>query len=864
MAGIQDLGNGRGYIYMTNLSNVILKTVRNTNVGARDLRAEGLVVAPMAAKRSAYGQLNILTAAGSGTITAINVNGVNQIPSPITVASTDPAVVAAQVATAINGFTPASIDCTASALAGLVLIFAPEQLGETANGYAITVSVTGGAITSSTVAMANGSSDDGIVDTNLGRNFYLNADYDAAGISGGDPADPQSLTNAVDITSLMVTRGMQVGFPLSSIEISGDLVTGIDRASAITVLEVDTQGLASTDKLDQIQTADFVVGDILLIRGTSPARNITIESLNAASGIAPTPNILLNNDQQFVTNGSNTLMVQLRQVPTVGTCWVELNRSTSTAGAGVIVLQLAEAQSLISSGNVIRGQQYLISDYSGTDLGYMVRGASSSAFEASGAGGFYVPAYDGAGNFSNVTGFNAYLGTWYDGASPSIGDVVTYAGYNFKNTTGTNNYSPLINTDNEWELLPRSVTTGFYVEWHFLVCDLGAISSGIIVRADGRGNKFNDNNTGNHLNFKWGCTGVLNNVIEQGAIFYNVNAHNGTGGIPNHLANTIITGSSITDCDNAVSIQSNYLKGSAFYENGNCQLWGNNLFDTTVFRVLNGATVQANTLTRCNVNNIINILFWANTATGTTIINLNATGLGGTNLYRRVTNFILNYSYIGFWTWTQDRVISAQQFNNSTLINLTFRAATDATGTIPVTTTDVGYGLSTYDNVYLDFQNNWDPAPIVNYLSSWGFGIENLYANAFESNMYGWLDISAASVYNASTKTLTLPAGYESLGEIFLKNTSGQDIRIINDIQNYRPNNARQFRMFGKKFRIYDGTGVTFTPIAKASYNTAAAATGVTNGFMGTTPVTLTRTSEYVWMKRVVNDIYIDKSVQLT
>lgn len=863
MAGIQDLGNGRGIIYMTDLSSNILKIAPNTNQGAINIRANGLVVAPLAARRAAYGTLTVTSAAGSGTITAVNVNGVNQISSPITVASTSPSVVAAQIATAINNNSSSTPDCTAVAVGAIVYISTPQSLGATANGYVIAVSVTGGAIEYTSTALTNGSSDDGLVDTNLGKLFYLNADYDGSGLSGGGTASPSNLTNAIEITKYMVNRGLQTGLLSDALTIASGSLNSFDRSSSITVVEIATEGGAPTDALGQINSSGCVVGDILMLRAATASNVVTIEDYRTTTSGAAAPNLILNNGQQFVTDGSNTLMVQLREVSGVGLCWAEIGRSTaSSTGSGLIVLSTVEAQTLISTYGVIRGQKYHITDYPETDMGIIVEGTGPSTFDKKAAGGYFLPAYDGSGNFSSVIGFNSYLGTWWPGVM-AIGDVVSYEGYNFKNTTGVNGSDPLNNTGPDWELIDKSITKGYYVEWHFLVVNLTAVTSSIVQRTDGRGNTYFTNNTANHLRLKWGVSSVSNNFITEGGLLNNLNAHNGSGGLPTATNLQLKIGSSVQQCDSNVVLSGVSLEGTSITNCSNAQISSASFINCNITNITAGGRVQNLHAVQSTVNDILNS-YISGRLVNSRVSNFNGNSLGGDVFNRSVSGLFLSNTQVENFTWEQDRRVFNLNLSNCTVKNKTFRPTTDITGAYPVTTTDNGFGNIVLENVYLDFKNNWDESFIVGLTSIWTYGYESVYANQLESNIYGWLDISAASVYNASTKTLTLPGGYDALGEIWLKNTAGEDIRIINNIVNYDSGNGRQHMMFGKKFRVYDGTGVTFTPIAAASYNEAAAATGVTNGFMGTAPVTISRECEYVHIKRIFNQIYVDKYVVVT
>jgi hypothetical protein len=75
-----------------------------------------------------------------------------------------------------------------------------------------------------------------------------------------------------------------------------------DRYSALTNYICDVES-GTSDYMVFINPTDFVVGDVIFIRGASSARPITIVSAPEAGGVSsvPNPNIYLNNDIPFVT-----------------------------------------------------------------------------------------------------------------------------------------------------------------------------------------------------------------------------------------------------------------------------------------------------------------------------------------------------------------------------------------------------------------------------------------------------------------------------------------------------------------------------------------------------------------------------------
>ena len=152
--GIQDLGTV-GYLYKTAPDGTtIITTERNTVDGVRAMQQQGTANAPVVAARSAVGTITVTSVASAGSITNIDIAAVNQIGANIVVTSSTASVVATQIATAINAFTPASGDnYTAQAVGAVVSVFSSPASGSAANGLTITVSVTDITIVTTTTAI---------------------------------------------------------------------------------------------------------------------------------------------------------------------------------------------------------------------------------------------------------------------------------------------------------------------------------------------------------------------------------------------------------------------------------------------------------------------------------------------------------------------------------------------------------------------------------------------------------------------------------------------------------------------------------------------------------------------------------------
>lgn len=287
--GTADLGNGLGYIYAVEAGDTskFWFCERNDVQGARNAKSLAVAAVALSLNKRAVGQISVSSVTGSGNITAINIDGVNQINTNIAYVAGSTSDVAANIATGMNSFTPGSgYNFEAVAIASKVYVYAPVDAGSAPNGKAITVSNTGN-LTTVQQDMNGGSNNTTIYDTESGFRFYVNADYSGTAVPG-------SLTNALEISDDIIPRGLNQAFDRQSATIASGIVT-ITRKSSITVLTVDTQGGAASDDLDSIIFNNAADGDIILLRGASDARIVTV---TAAGNI--------NRVNSFSTDGSGT------------------------------------------------------------------------------------------------------------------------------------------------------------------------------------------------------------------------------------------------------------------------------------------------------------------------------------------------------------------------------------------------------------------------------------------------------------------------------------------------------------------------------------------------------------------------------
>ena len=447
--GIQDLGTV-GYLYKTAPDGTtIITTERNTVDGVRAMQQQGTSNAPVVAARSAVGTITVTSVASAGSITNIDIAAVNQIGANIVVTSSTASVVATQIATAINAFTPASGDnYTAQAVGAVVSVFSSPASGSAANGLTITVSVTDITIVTTTTAFTNGSSQIGVYDTTFGYRFYINANYNGTAV-------PTSLTNAVEITEYMTVRGLQSGIMTVSATVATDRITGLSRSCAITQIIVDTEGSAASDVLAFIQTEGFVEGDSIRLRALDTGRITTLEDATVTTSPIGTKNIYLTDAQSYALAGLVSIALQLRNDPTLGLCWIETSRSIANS---VTSLTKSAFNTLLGARALVPGTIYLITDIG--DAGTYVLAMNTDSYNATGTLARRIP--------------TGYTSCWRaDMTAPTINLRYRYYQNVYQSVTGAIGTAPDTDTVN-WLLIAKSNVTYYATEYHEVGVDTTA------------------------------------------------------------------------------------------------------------------------------------------------------------------------------------------------------------------------------------------------------------------------------------------------------------------------------------------------------------------------------------------------------
>jgi len=292
MSSISTLGNGTGFIYIVKPDGTsILNNVTNDIEGERLIKKKATEAVSVALNQAGQGTSTIGAPSGVGNVTAVTINGINQINANIAYTGATTAIaLAVLIETGINSFTPASgPNYTAIAIGAIVYIIAPASAGSSVNGEAITVSNSGNLSTVET-AVEGGSDASQIFDEESGFRFFLN--------STGTEGD---LTNATEITDFLIPRGGQS----ASDQQASTLVSGVltlPRNSAVTTVTAETEGAAATDDMTDITPTGWAEYDFLYFHGTDVGRVITVKT---------TGNIVLSGSNDFDSGGlEKTLVLQ--------------------------------------------------------------------------------------------------------------------------------------------------------------------------------------------------------------------------------------------------------------------------------------------------------------------------------------------------------------------------------------------------------------------------------------------------------------------------------------------------------------------------------------------------------------------------
>jgi hypothetical protein len=452
----------------------------------------------------------------------------------------------------------------------------------------------------------------------------------------------------------------------------------------------------------------------------------------------------------------------------------------SIDGVAIVPITNAALLTLISGASVVKGRFYLVVDAVDTSLtvittngtGVVVQGINTSAVTDYGAGVFFNANYNGATTFGSLAGYTGFAGIWTTTGTPNaaftgIGNVVISGNKHYQNNSGTWGTIPSA----DWTELSKSAANGYILTVDYVRYDVN--NNAITYRADVLGNEVEG--ATNITNFQWGRSVVTNNKVLSGSSMTCTNSNCTFTG--NYVfAGTLTDATPETDAGQYVknSVRSGASIQATTVNNGQISI--NNLFgsETSISvgsvgvncrinenTLSDGATISIGTISNGNAYITRNTIISSSAMTFTTVDSSSIHN----NLVSHASNIIIPNvlsSTIQYCSFTEKGTFNAvsgvQKIDNGTveyfsLVDATFNfnlinacsiSKCEAEHiSITIGTTSVGYANRRY-----------------------GIGYSNWPAD---------LNVTA----NISGTTLTIPSGYEYVGEFTLTNCTGKTISNI-------------------------------------------------------------------------------------
>jgi hypothetical protein len=225
---------------------------------------------------------------------------------------------------------------------------------------------------------------------------------------------------------------------------------------------------------------------MIILVGANASHTVNVISQPNASLVSPKAgNIFLSNNTQFSTSGLNGGCLMLRYIydNTYGGIFVEMLRTS--VPACITPVTHAQILSIIATNSLKQGCRYLIIDKA--DLGIICTATSTNKISLTCEGLFLNADYTGNGDYSGVPGFVSQVGVWHDAlVIGAANQVCIYNNNHYRNKTGVNTSTPPPSDTVNWELLPKSVTTGYHLVSDTIEYDV--VFDAILGRKDRYGN----------------------------------------------------------------------------------------------------------------------------------------------------------------------------------------------------------------------------------------------------------------------------------------------------------------------------------------------------------------------------------------
>ena len=292
---IEFLGSKVGVIYLVDDSGAIKEAFENYPDAAMHVRMRSLVNSPTVGERLAFASQTI-TASAVDTITAITINGVNQIPGSTVAVSAVPATVAGLIAAAVNLRVPASGPNYTMKVDGANMTwYADAGTGDSANGDVIgyTLGTPSNLTITGDTIIHSGSNPAKIYDDRAfmpGTRVFLDPTPTAS-------TGTLDLATAREITNLLNLTGVQGSSDVQAVTLSNNTIT-FTRNKQDTLLVVSGGG----GNLDAIIGNGQQSGDRIRIIGAGAGNGVTLRDVSVSTTVGE--NIYLDNAESFTTEST--------------------------------------------------------------------------------------------------------------------------------------------------------------------------------------------------------------------------------------------------------------------------------------------------------------------------------------------------------------------------------------------------------------------------------------------------------------------------------------------------------------------------------------------------------------------------------
>lgn len=453
-------------------------------------------------------------------------------------------------------------------------------------------------------------------------------------------------------------------------------------------------------------------------------------------------------------------------------------------------------QGYISASSLKKGKFYNISDgdYHGLNCqGVIVQATSINTISLQGSGIYLNADYQAVGDYSGVVGYTGTNhGIWTTTAPGTFlaGDIVIYNNQNYVKDSAIHTWSPAPGVSTNWTLLTPSVTNGYIQEVDFVKYDIAG--NNVIYRADRRCNEIELNPAALYTRqplytFQWGNNRSTHNKIIGASIWKCTNSNNAT-------YSNVLNYGSISDQSETYSgtITNNQLSGSSeidFVTN-----YFNNQGDVSFNCLSSGSSIK--TAISPTVATSYYGFIVGNVLTNYSTITVD--GLSGSKInYNTLSQYGSLSAGVLTNTDIQKNTISASSFTIQEALDCTYQKNQLITASLINLTGTVGSKQHSFQIEECTLSNGagiYGTALTGYYIKNCTFdskvaSVDFSGVVPYDTHFYNYritqglsnfpatLDMSDPLVYDAPSKTITMP--YSWAGRYYIANAIAQQVQNI-------------------------------------------------------------------------------------